>query len=61
MIQISDVKVWADKRLENHRAELEALITNDDRTIGLRHRIAELKELLAALRNDVPPVWIDAS
>lgn len=58
---IEDVRTWAEKRLVEHRTALEVMSTDEARTIGLRHRITELKELLVALENKVPPVWIDAS
>jgi len=58
MIHISDVGLWAEKRLVEHRAKLEVMNTGESASIALRARIAELKELLAALKNEKPPVWI---
>lgn len=60
MLTTDDVRAWAEKRQVEHRTALEVMSTDESRTIGLRHRLAELKELLAALENKVPPVWIDA-
>lgn len=61
MQNISDIKEWANLRIEKNRILLESLKTTADQTIEHRGRIAELKELLAALENKPPPVWTDAS
>lgn len=58
MIHVSDVNAWAEKRLAAHREKLEVMSTAEAASIATRARIAELKELLAALKNEKPPVWI---
>lgn len=57
MISISDVREWAERRLREHREKLE-IQSCEQLTIERRARIAEIKELLDALRNETPPVWI---
>lgn len=50
---------WAELRLAGHRKRLEIMSLNEQQSIELRSRIDELKVLLAAIRNEKPPVWID--
>ena len=61
MRDIAAVKAWAAERLTKHRAALEVQATPELRTTELRARIAELKQLLAALDGKEPPVWIAAA
>lgn len=61
---LADVKAWATLRLDTHRAQLEGLNNDHDATQIARGRIAELKELLAALdeqERSAPPIWDHAS
>ena len=52
-------RIWAELRLVDHRSQLELMTTTQEQSIAIRARIHELKELLAAIRNEKPPVWID--
>ena len=57
ILNVEDVKLWANGRLVFLRDKLEIITNTEQETIALRSKIAAHKELLAALRNDAPPVW----
>ena len=49
------IKQWATERIEAHRNSLERPIYSDE-TSQLRGQIASLRELIAFVEPDVPPV-----
>ena len=57
ILNVEDVKLWTNGRLVFLREKLELITNTEQETIALRAKIAAHKELLAALRNDAPPVW----
>jgi hypothetical protein len=61
MQTIADVKAHANKRLADLREQNELENRPDAFYLGVRSRIAELKDLLVALEAKAPPVWTDTA
>lgn len=55
MKSIEQVKARIESRIESNRLKLESLGTSEAETLHLRGRIAEAKDLLAALNDKALP------
>ena len=61
MLTTTDVLAWSEARISQIHLDLERLTLTEIETAALRGAVIEQKKLLAALKNDAPPVWTDAA
>lgn len=61
MLTIEDVRTFNQRRLENLRNKIEKIGISERESDELRGRIAEQKQLQAALKNETPPAWSNAA